>query len=42
VLHRVSALEDLVFTEVSTAYRGWRTDVVRIEDRYGRSGTSAP
>lgn len=42
VLHRVLALEDLVFTEVSTAYCGWRTDVVRIEDRYGRSGTSAP
>lgn len=42
VFHRITALEDLVFAEVSTARPGWRTDVVRVEDRYGRSGTSAP
>lgn len=41
-LHRISAVEDLLFAEVSTAASGWRTDVVRLEDRYGRSGTSAP
>jgi mannose-6-phosphate isomerase len=41
-LHRITALEDLVFAEVSTAYSGWRTDVVRLEDRYGRAGTSEP
>ena len=40
-LHRITATEDLVFAEVSTAFTGWRTDVVRLEDRYGRTGTSA-
>ena len=33
---------DIVFAESSTAAEGWNTDVVRLEDRYGRSGTSAP
>ena len=28
--------------EASTAVPGWREDVVRLEDRYGRSGTQAP
>lgn len=42
VLHRVTAISDLDFAEASTAYPGWREDVVRLEDRYGRSGTSAP
>jgi mannose-6-phosphate isomerase len=42
VLHRITALSDLDFAEASTAYPGWREDVVRLEDRYGRSGTSAP
>jgi mannose-6-phosphate isomerase len=42
VLHRVTAVADLTFAEASTAYPGWRDDVVRLEDRYGRSGTSAP
>jgi mannose-6-phosphate isomerase len=42
VLHRITALCDLDFAEASTAYPGWREDVVRLEDRYGRSGTSAP
>lgn len=41
-VHRVTALSDLVFAEASTADPGWREDVVRIEDAYGRSGTSAP
>jgi mannose-6-phosphate isomerase len=42
VLHRITAISDLDFAEASTAYPGWREDVVRLEDRYGRSGTSAP
>jgi len=42
VLHRVRATEDLLLVEASTAAAGWATDVVRLEDRYGRSGTSAP
>jgi len=42
VLHRITAISDLDFAEVSTAYPGWREDVVRLEDRYGRAGTTAP
>jgi mannose-6-phosphate isomerase-like protein (cupin superfamily) len=42
LLHRVRALSDAVLVEASTAVPGWREDVVRLEDRYGRSGTSAP
>jgi mannose-6-phosphate isomerase len=42
VLHRVTAVADLTFAEASTAPPGWREDVVRLDDRYGRSGTSAP
>jgi len=42
LLHRVTALEDAVLMEVSTAEPGWREDVVRLEDRYGRGGTTAP
>ncbi len=38
-LHRVTALEDLLVVEVSTADLD---DVVRVEDRYGRTGTSTP
>ena len=41
-VHRVTAISDLVFAETSTAYPGWREDVVRLEDAYGRSGTTAP
>jgi len=41
-LHRITAISDLDFAEVSTACPGWREDVVRLEDRYGRAGTSAP
>jgi mannose-6-phosphate isomerase len=42
LVHRVTAVTDLVFAEASTADPGWREDVVRLEDRYGRSGTNAP
>jgi len=28
--------------EASTAAPGWREDVVRLDDRYGRLGTTAP
>jgi mannose-6-phosphate isomerase-like protein (cupin superfamily) len=38
-VHRVTALEDTLVVEVSTAQLD---DVVRVEDRYGREGTSAP
>ena len=37
--HRMTALEDSDFLEVSTPELD---DVVRLEDRYGREGTSAP
>lgn len=38
-VHRVTALEDTLIVEVSTPHLN---DVVRIEDRYGREGTSTP
>ena len=38
-VHRVTAVEDTLVVEVSTNHL---TDVVRLEDRYGREGTSAP
>lgn len=38
-VHRVTALEDTLVAEVSTPFLD---DVVRLEDRYGREGTSAP
>ena len=38
-VHRVTALEDTTIIEVSTPHLD---DVVRLEDRYGREGTSAP
>jgi mannose-6-phosphate isomerase len=38
-VHRVTALEDTTIIEVSTAHLD---DVVRLEDRYGREGTSQP
>jgi mannose-6-phosphate isomerase len=37
-VHRVTALEDTTILEVSTPHLD---DVVRLEDRYGREGTSA-
>lgn len=42
VLHRVRAITDSVLVEASTAAPGWQEDVVRLEDRYGRTGTQAP
>jgi mannose-6-phosphate isomerase-like protein (cupin superfamily) len=39
VRHRVTALVDSVLLEASTTELD---DVVRLEDRYGRQGTSAP
>ena len=38
-LHRVTALDDTLIVEVSTPHLD---DVVRVEDRYGRAGTSEP
>jgi len=38
-VHRVTALEDTMIVEVSTPHLD---DVVRLEDRYGREGTSRP
>ena len=38
-VHRITALEDTTIVEVSTAQLD---DVVRLEDRYGREGTSQP
>ncbi len=38
-VHRVTALEDTTILEVSTPHL---EDVVRLEDAYGRAGTSAP
>jgi mannose-6-phosphate isomerase len=38
-VHRVTALEDTLVLEVSTSHLD---DVVRLEDEYGREGTSAP
>jgi mannose-6-phosphate isomerase len=38
-VHRVTALEDTRILEVSTAHLD---DVVRLEDNYGREGTSEP
>ena len=38
-VHRVSALEDTTILEVSTPHLD---DVVRLEDAYGREGTSEP
>ena len=37
--HRMTAIEDCEIFEVSTPHLD---DVVRLEDRYGRSGTSTP
>ena len=38
-VHRVTAIEDTTILEVSTPQLD---DVVRLEDAYGRAGTSAP
>jgi mannose-6-phosphate isomerase len=41
-VHRITAITDMTFAESSTADPGWREDVVRLEDKYGRTGTTAP
>lgn len=38
-VHRVTALEDTLVVEVSTPHLD---DVVRLDDRYGREGTTEP
>jgi mannose-6-phosphate isomerase len=38
-VHRLTALEDTTIVEVSTTHLD---DVVRLEDRYGREGTTEP
>ena len=38
-VHRITAIEDTLVLEVSTPHL---SDVVRLEDAYGREGTSAP
>jgi mannose-6-phosphate isomerase len=38
-VHRVAAIEDTTIIEVSTPQLD---DIVRLEDKYGREGTSAP
>jgi mannose-6-phosphate isomerase-like protein (cupin superfamily) len=38
-VHRVTAIDDTLIVEVSTPHL---SDVVRLEDAYGREGTSAP
>ena len=38
-VHRVTAIDDLTVVEISTNHLD---DVVRLEDDYGREGTSAP
>jgi mannose-6-phosphate isomerase len=38
-VHRITAVEDTTILEVSTPHLD---DVVRLEDRYGRKGTSEP
>jgi len=38
-VHRVTAIEDTTIVEVSTTELD---DIVRLEDRYGREGTTAP
>jgi len=42
VIHRIEAVTDVTFAECSTAFPGWRDDVVRLNDAYGREGTHSP
>lgn len=42
VIHRITAVADLLLVEASTAGPGWQHDVVRLADEHGREGTSAP
>jgi mannose-6-phosphate isomerase len=36
MVHRVSAVTEILYAEASTAGPGWAEDVVRLEDAYGR------
>lgn len=40
VRHRVRAVTEVLLVEASTCAPGWAEDVVRLDDAYGRSGTS--
>ncbi len=42
VVHRITAITDAQVIETSTAYPGWREDIVRHQDLYGRQGTTRP
>ncbi len=42
VVHRITAVTDARIIETSTAPPGWREDIVRHRDLYGRAGTIAP
>ena len=42
LVHRITAVSDLVFAEASTAPAGWREDVIRLSDKYGRTGSTNP
>jgi len=42
MVHRITAVLDSELLEVSTAWPGWRTDIERLADGYGRRGTTAP
>lgn len=41
-VHRCTARTPLVLVETSTAGPGWREDITRLADAYGRTGTTAP
>lgn len=41
-VYRVTAMTDLVMVEASTADPGWREDIIRFDDKYGRQGETAP
>ncbi|MBB5158496.1 cupin domain-containing protein [Saccharopolyspora phatthalungensis] len=42
IVHRITAVSDTVLLEASTADPGWQADIVRLEDRYGRTNTTTP
>jgi mannose-6-phosphate isomerase-like protein (cupin superfamily) len=41
-IHRLEAMTNTTVLEVSTAAPGWQTDVIRLDDVYGREGTNNP
>jgi quercetin dioxygenase-like cupin family protein len=42
IVHRVTAVTDSRVLEASTAHPGWRNDIQRLDDAFGRTGTTAP